>query len=90
MDKVEEAEEHILYVAEGLDTLARSFRTTGNLILAKSLADFSDLLEESVRTLSESLTELNHARYLDSQQASINVLNAVLAGAELNKRTKEN
>jgi hypothetical protein len=88
-NEVEESEEHILYCVEELDKLAQAFRTVGNQKLAKELFEMSDLLETSVHTIMEALGNETHARFLDAQQASVNVLSAVLAGIEVSK-PKEN
>ena len=72
-----------------LEGIADALRTTGNESLAWQLDSIAKDLHSARERLSDNILESVKERFKASQEASSNILRAALAGAELERTTKE-
>lgn len=82
---IEEIEE----VSVRLNSLAESFFRVGNYTIAKELEYYSDKLYKAEQFIRTAVDKNVDNQFQQSQENSLNVLNAVMAGIELEKQRKE-
>jgi hypothetical protein len=69
-----------------LQDMSHAFRVTGNETVAEDLEAIASVLAQSSETINDSVGECIHEQYVGSQKNSVAIFEAVLAGAELDKR----
>lgn len=77
-------------VSYELDDLAKAFYNTGNSYVATQLSDCAKVIKEAQAKIRTAIGQSINERCIASQQATVNMLNAVFAGATLKEREVNN
>jgi hypothetical protein len=88
-DPIDEALKTLYSEARRLEGLAAAFGRTGNGDARMELAQIARLVEESSAAIEMARREETSRRLRECNQASANVLNAALAGADVERRLKD-
>ena len=89
LDDTHDISEEMNYIAGELQHLSWAFGATGNKVVEEKLDYMAERLKDHSVKLRKAVSDSIHKGFLQAQQSSINVLNACIAGAELEKRNQQ-
>lgn len=88
LDRHHRAQEELRHIVTNLQYMSTSFFNVGNPIIGTKLERLADTLEKVAEMERTAVSETLSESCASAQQGSINVLQAVLAGAQLERQSK--